>query len=64
MIMTNFFPCRFRMKILDAPALMPMPQTAQNVVDMYLLSREELDAFTVTKPSKIGRCLRSRDLQG
>ncbi len=40
-------------EILDAPALMPMPQTAQNVVDMYDLTREELDAFTVRSHKKL-----------
>ena len=40
-------------EILDAPALMPMPQTAQNVVDMYNLTREELDAFTVRSHKKL-----------
>jgi acetyl-CoA acetyltransferase family protein len=40
-------------EILDAPALMPMPQTAQNVVDMYDLTREELDAYTVRSHRKL-----------
>ncbi len=40
-------------EILDASALMPMPQTAQNVVDMYDLTREELDAFTVRSHKKL-----------
>jgi acetyl-CoA acetyltransferase family protein len=40
-------------QILDAPALMPMPQTAQNVVDMYNLTREALDAFTVRSHKKL-----------
>lgn len=31
--------------ILDMPALMGMTQTAQNVADMYQLTREEMDAF-------------------
>jgi len=39
--------------ILNAPALMPMPQTAQNVVDMYRLTREELDAYTVRSHKKL-----------
>lgn len=33
--------------ILGAPPMMPMTQTAQNVVDMFDLSREEMDAFAV-----------------
>jgi acetyl-CoA acetyltransferase family protein len=40
-------------EILDAPALMPMPQTAQNVVDMYNLTREELDSFTARSHKKL-----------
>ena len=39
--------------ILDSPPNVPMPQTAQNVVDMYDLSREELDAFTVRSHKKL-----------
>jgi acetyl-CoA acetyltransferase family protein len=39
--------------ILDAPPLQPMPQTAQNVADMYGLTREELDAFTVRSHQKL-----------
>ena len=33
--------------ILDAPPLMSMTQTAQNVAEMYNLSREALDEYTV-----------------
>lgn len=33
--------------ILDSPPLQPMPQTAQNVVDMYDITREELDRYAV-----------------
>jgi acetyl-CoA acyltransferase len=39
--------------ILDAPPNLPMPQTAQNVVDMYDLTREEMDAFTVRSHHKL-----------
>ncbi len=38
--------------ILDAPPLLPMPQTAQNVVDMYGMTRKELDAFAVNSHRK------------
>jgi len=40
-------------EILDSPPQQFMPQTAQNVVDMYDLSREELDAFTVRSHKKL-----------
>jgi len=40
-------------EILDSPALQPMPQTAQNVVDMYGLTREELDAYSVRSHKKL-----------
>jgi acetyl-CoA acetyltransferase family protein len=40
-------------EILDSPPLQPMVQTAQNVVDMYNISREELDAFTVRSHKKL-----------
>ncbi|MBT4267719.1 MAG: thiolase family protein [Deltaproteobacteria bacterium] len=39
--------------ILDAPPNLPMPQTAQNVVDMYGLTREEMDEFTVRSHKKL-----------
>ncbi|MBU2645824.1 thiolase family protein [bacterium] len=39
--------------ILDSPPLQPMPQTAQNVVDMYGLTREEMDEFTVKSHKKL-----------
>ncbi|MCP4755459.1 MAG: thiolase family protein [Proteobacteria bacterium] len=39
--------------ILDAPPNLPMPQTAQNVVDMYGLTREEMDQFTVRSHKKL-----------
>jgi acetyl-CoA acetyltransferase family protein len=40
-------------EILDGPPLQAMVQTAQNVVDMYDISREELDAFTVRSHKKL-----------
>ncbi|MBU3917852.1 thiolase family protein [bacterium] len=40
-------------EILDAPPMLPMTQTAQNVVDMYGLTKEELDAFTVRSHQKL-----------
>ncbi|MCP4753672.1 MAG: thiolase family protein [Proteobacteria bacterium] len=39
--------------ILDSPPLQPMPQTAQNVCDMYGLTRQELDEFTVRSHKKL-----------
>ena len=39
--------------ILDSPPQQSMPQTAQNVVDMYGIPREELDAFTVRSHHKL-----------
>jgi len=40
-------------EILDSPPLQSMPQTAQNIVDMYDLTREELDRFTVDSHKKL-----------
>lgn len=40
-------------EILDAPPLQPMPQTAQNVADMYGLTRKELDEYTVRSHQKL-----------
>lgn len=40
-------------EILDSPPLQIMPQTAQNVADMYGLSRQELDAYTVRSHKKL-----------
>ncbi len=40
-------------KILDSPPLQPMPQTAQNVVDMYGLTRKELDEYSVRSHKKL-----------
>lgn len=39
--------------ILDSPPLQIMPQTAQNVADMYGLTRQELDEFTVRSHKKL-----------
>jgi len=39
--------------ILDSPPMQPMPQTAQNVVDMYGLTRQELDEFSVRSHKKL-----------
>lgn len=39
--------------ILAGPPFQPMPQTAQNVVDMYNLSREDMDQFTVDSHKKL-----------
>ncbi len=38
--------------ILDAPPVMSMPQTAQNVAEVYNLSREEMDEFSVNSHRK------------
>jgi len=40
-------------QILDAPPLQPMTQTAQNVVDMYNLTRKELDEYAVRSHKKL-----------
>lgn len=39
--------------ILDSPAMASMVQTAQNVVEMYDLSREEMDAFSMRSQHKL-----------
>jgi acetyl-CoA acyltransferase len=39
--------------ILDSPANASMVQTAQNVIEMYNLSREEMDAFAVRSHKKL-----------
>lgn len=39
--------------ILDSPAAASMVQTAQNVVEMYDISREELDAFSMRSQHKL-----------
>ena len=49
----KFFSVPIPDPILDSPALQAMPQTAQNVVDMYGLTREELDAYTVRSHQKL-----------
>jgi acetyl-CoA acetyltransferase family protein len=38
--------------ILDSPSLVSMTQTAQNVAEVYSLSREEMDEFAVTSHKK------------
>ena len=40
-------------EVLDGPPMQPMPQTAQNVVDMYGLTREEMDQFAVDSHMKL-----------
>jgi acetyl-CoA acetyltransferase family protein len=40
--------------ILDSPALMSMTQTAQNVAEVYDLSREEMDLYAVESHRKTG----------
>jgi len=40
-------------EILDSAPMQPMPQTAQNVVDMYGLTREEMDQFAVDSHMKL-----------
>ncbi|MBI4767744.1 MAG: thiolase family protein [Deltaproteobacteria bacterium] len=49
----NYFSVPIPDEVLDGPPLQPMVQTAQNVVDMYDISREELDAFTVRSHQKL-----------
>jgi acetyl-CoA acetyltransferase family protein len=39
--------------ILDSPANASMVQTAQNVIEMYNLSREEMDAFSMRSHQKL-----------
>jgi acetyl-CoA acetyltransferase family protein len=39
--------------VLDSPCNASMTQTAQNVVEMYNMTREELDAFTVRSHAKL-----------
>ncbi|MDH5674404.1 MAG: thiolase family protein [Myxococcales bacterium] len=43
--------------VLNAPPLMGMTQTAQNVVEMYGLSREELDRFACESHAKAARAV-------
>ncbi|MBN1662976.1 MAG: thiolase family protein [Deltaproteobacteria bacterium] len=40
--------------VLDSPGSASMVQTAQNVVEMYNMTREEMDAFTVRSHKKLG----------
>jgi len=40
--------------VLDSPSNASMVQTAQNVVEMYNMTREELDAFAVRSHQKLG----------
>ena len=44
-------------EIYQSPPLCTMLQTAQNVADMYTLSREQLDDFVVTSHHKYGKAL-------
>src|SRR3990172_5800514 len=46
----QYFSVKFPDYILDSPALMSMTQTAQNVAEVYHLTREEMDEF-----AEIGR---------
>ena len=39
--------------VLDAPPWLPMPQTAQNVADMYDLKRQDLDEYAVKSHKKL-----------
>jgi acetyl-CoA acetyltransferase family protein len=43
--------------ILDAPPVMSMTQTAQNVAEMYELTREQMDQFAVESHRKYGQAL-------
>ena len=40
--------------ILDSPPMVSMPQTAQNVAEVYGLTREQMDEFTVKSHKKYG----------
>ena len=44
----------FSDNILDSPALMSMTQTAQNVAEVYDMSREDMDLFAVESHRKTG----------
>ena len=48
----NYFSVPIPDSILDMPPLMAMTQTAQNVAEMYQLSRVELDAFAAKSHHK------------
>src|SRR3990170_1786237 len=48
----QYFSVKFPDYILDSPALMSMTQTAQNVAEVYHLTREEMDEFAVISHKK------------
>jgi len=48
-----YFSVPFPDYILDAPAITSMTQTAQNVAEIYNLSREEMDQFSVDSHRKV-----------
>jgi len=48
----SIFSAKFPDYILDAPAVTSMTQTAQNVAEVYGLTREELDEFAVQSHKK------------
>jgi len=48
----QYFSVKFPDYILDAPPLMSMTQTAQNVAEVYHLTREEMDEFAVLSHKK------------
>ena len=51
----EYFETRIPDFILNSPPLMSMTQTAQNVVEMYQLSREALDRFAAESHQKTAR---------
>jgi len=48
----QYFSAKFPDYILDSPPLMSMTQTAQNVAEVYSLTREEMDEFAVISHRK------------
>jgi acetyl-CoA acetyltransferase family protein len=48
----QYFSAKFPDYILDSPPLMSMTQTAQNVAEVYGLTREEMDEFAVVSHRK------------
>lgn len=48
----EYYSAKIPDSILDMPPLMAMTQTAQNVAEMYQLSREELDAYAASSHHK------------
>ncbi len=48
----QYFSVKFPDYILDSPALMSMTQTAQNVAEVYDLTRDEMDEFAVVSHKK------------